>query len=69
MSRRPATVTQAEVARAVRGARAGGIDVAEVRISGDQIIIRAKSAVPPAANDGDDLDSELKQFEAEHGDG
>lgn len=39
MSRRPARVTQTEVENAVRGARAAGLAVAEVRILPDGTII------------------------------
>jgi hypothetical protein len=40
MPRRPASVTQADVARAIRAARQAGAAEVEVRIGGSSIIIR-----------------------------
>jgi hypothetical protein len=44
MSRRPAAITQADLARAIRAAKQTGAAEVEVRISGDtKIIIRLSS--------------------------
>jgi hypothetical protein len=44
MSRRPANITQADIARAVRAAKQAGANEVEVRIGGrDAIIIRLSS--------------------------
>ena len=44
MSRRPANITQADIARAVRAAKQAGASEVEVRIGGrDAIIIRLSS--------------------------
>jgi len=64
MSRRPARFTQADVARAIKGARMAGIEVRSVEIARDgRISIKAGS--PPVA-EGDDLDRELADWEARH---
>jgi hypothetical protein len=53
MSRRPANITQADIARAVRAAKQAGASEVEVRIGGrDAIIIRLSSTETKA----DDLE-------------
>lgn len=66
MTRRVA-FTQGDLSRAVRGARAAGMEVAEVRILGSEIIIRAKTSGDDGTADPDGLDAELKRFEQNHG--
>ena len=45
MSRRPATFRQADITRAVKGARAAGVDITQVEIDKDGriILVAAKS--------------------------
>jgi len=44
VSRRPATITQADIARAIRAARQAGAAEVEVKVDGqNKIIIRMKS--------------------------
>jgi len=51
MSRRPANITQADIARAVRAAKQAGASEVEVRIGGrDAIIIRLSSTETKAHN-------------------
>ena len=42
MSRRPASITQAEIARAIRAAKQAGAAEVEVRVGDERIIIRIK---------------------------
>ena len=51
MARRAATITQADVARAIRAARQTGADAAEVRRDGTIVILLS---APPIAPDLDD---------------
>ena len=70
MSRRPAKVTQADVARAIRAARQAG--AADVIIAPDGTIRIAiampELAKPPLLTEDDRLDRELAEFESAHGD-
>jgi hypothetical protein len=51
MARRAATITQADVARAIRAARQTGADAVEVRRDGTIVILLS---APPIAPDLDD---------------
>lgn len=54
MSRRPAIITQADVARAIRAAKQAGAAEVEVRVGKDtRIIVRLESA-EPEVNSWDD---------------
>jgi hypothetical protein len=67
MSRGPSTFRQRDVARLVRAATAAGLRVTGVRVdqSGAIEVVTGESAVQPK----DDLDRELAEFEARHGQG
>jgi hypothetical protein len=76
MPRRPATVTQADIARAIRAAKKAGAVEVEVRIADcSSIIVRLtpstgtamRLAHQPTAVAQVDLDRELADFEARHG--
>jgi hypothetical protein len=58
---------QADVTRAVKGALAAGLTIARViaRPDGVEIIAAGSAQEPPPV--GDDLDRELAEFEARHG--
>jgi hypothetical protein len=43
MARRPASITQADIARAVRAAKQAGATEVEVRVGDERIIIRISS--------------------------
>lgn len=47
MSRRPATVTQADIARAIRAAKQAGAAEVEVRLGGATIFIRIAPSTDP----------------------
>ena len=52
MPRRSATITQADVARAIRAARQAGANAIEVRPDGTIVVLlRAPSIVPEPEND------------------
>lgn len=46
MTRRPAAFTQADITRAIRGARAGGLDVRSCRITADGDILISTATEP-----------------------
>jgi hypothetical protein len=69
MSRGPARFTQADIVRAIRGARkAGGGDVVVLPDGSIRIASEPAPIAPRAAMTEDELlDRELAEFEAEHG--
>jgi hypothetical protein len=68
MSRGPCTFKQSDVTRALRGATKAGIEVDRCEIAKDgRIVIVARSAT--GGGPFDDLDRELLEFEARHGQG
>jgi hypothetical protein len=62
MARGKATFRQSDLTRALKGARAAGIDVRRIRIAPDGSI--EIDAGGPSSAPGDDLDRELAEFEA-----
>lgn len=71
MTRGRAAFRQGDVTRALRGAMKAGIEVARVEIGTDGkiVVVPGKPVENSAAPSDDDLDRELAEFEAEHGDG
>lgn len=67
MSRGPCTFKQQDVTRALRGALAAGVEIQRVEIDKLGRIIVVTGSSPAAAVD--DLDRELAEFEARHGQG
>lgn len=68
MTRRPCTFKERDVTRALRGAKAAGIQIQRVEIdNAGKIIIVAAIDSPQTL--GDELDQELVEFEARHGQG
>jgi copper chaperone CopZ len=65
MSRRPRIFRQRDVTRAIRAVSGAGIGVARVEIGldGKIVVVTQQPAVIPQ----DDLDRELAEFEARHG--
>jgi hypothetical protein len=51
MSRRSATVTQADIARAIRAAKQAGAESVEVRPDGTIIVLLTRSSAPMAPED------------------
>ena len=65
MSRAPSTFRQQDITRALRAVAAAGVDIARVEIDkAGKIIIVTAAAVTGSK---DDLDLELKQWEARRG--
>ena len=65
MARSAPSFRQADVTRAVRGALAGGIEIARVEIDrGGKIVI--VSGKPAEQQPDNELDRELAEFEAQH---
>jgi hypothetical protein len=64
MARRPATFTQADVARAIRAARRAGAECVEVRPDGT-IVVLLKSAPIVAAAPDDPFMQWERQYESE----
>jgi hypothetical protein len=70
MARTPSAFRQADVTRAVKAVVAAGVNIARVEIdkSGKIVIVSGKPQEPAIARH-DDLDQELAEFEARHGQG
>ena len=66
MSRRPCTFRQTDVTRALRAAKAAGVDVQRFEIDRDGkiVVVAGKPGVTDTPRD--DLDQELAEFEARH---
>ena len=68
MARAPSTFRQADVTKAVRAVRMAGVDIARVEIAKEgRIVIFTTAEVQAAVQD--DLDRELEEFCARHGQG
>jgi hypothetical protein len=65
MARAPSTFRQQDVTRAVKAVAAAGVDILRVEVTKDGKIAIVAAKAPPAAQD--DLDRELADFEARHG--
>jgi 3-keto-L-gulonate-6-phosphate decarboxylase len=65
MARAPSTFRQQDVTRAIRAAIAGGVDIARIEVAKDGRIVIVTCGAQPAVQD--DLDRELEQFRARHG--
>ena len=66
MARAPSNFRQQDVTRAIKGAVAAGVGIARVEIDkAGKIVIVAATAT--GANPQDDLDLELQEWEARHG--
>ena len=65
MARAPSTFRQQDVTRAIRAAIAAGVDIARIEVAKDGRIIIVTGVAEPAVQD--DLDRELEQFRARHG--
>ena len=65
MTRAPSTFRQQDVTRAIRAAIAAGVDIARIEVAKDGRIVIVTGGADPAVQD--DLDRELEQFRARHG--
>jgi ssDNA-binding replication factor A large subunit len=65
MPRAPSPFRQADVTRAVRAVRSAGVDIVRVELTKDGKIVIVTSEAQPAVQE--DLDRELAEFEARHG--
>ena len=69
MSRGPGAFKQSDVTRALRGAAKAGMDVGRVEIAKDGRIIVVPSSMMSVVAPQNELDRELAEFEARHGQG
>lgn len=69
MNRRPCTFKQLDVTRALRGAKAAGMDITQIEIGKDGkiVLFTGKPGERNADIPRDELDRELAEFEARHG--
>jgi hypothetical protein len=68
MARGRCSFKQQDVTRALRATLAAGINVHRVEIDGGKIVVvTSQGSVPLTSSPGEDLDHELKEFEARHG--
>ena len=65
MTRAPATFRQSDITKAIRAARKAGVENVRVEIAKDGRIVIVTGGAQPAVQD--DLDRELEQFCARHG--
>jgi hypothetical protein len=64
MTRAPATFRQSDITKAIRAARKAGVENVRVEIAKDGRIVIVTGGAQPVQ---DDLDRELEQFRARHG--
>jgi hypothetical protein len=65
MARAPSTFRQSDITKAIRAARKAGVENVRVEIAKDGRIVIVTGGAQPAVQD--DLDRELEQFCARHG--
>jgi hypothetical protein len=69
MARAPSTFRQQDVTRAVKAVVAAGVDIARVEIDRAGKIVIVTGRPLEATNPQDELDRELQDWEARHGQG
>jgi hypothetical protein len=69
MSRQRPSFRQRDLTRAVKAVIAADVGIARVEIDGAGKIIIIAATAPAAEPQGDDLDQELREWEACHGQG
>jgi hypothetical protein len=67
MARAPSTFRQADLTKAVKAVRSAGVDILRVELTKDGRIVIVTGEAQPAVQD--DLDRELEEFCARHGQG
>jgi len=67
MARQPCTFRETDLKRALRATVAAGVEVARIDVTKDGFSIIAETGSQPAPVS--DLDEELAEFEARHGEG
>jgi hypothetical protein len=65
MARAPSTFRQADVTKAVKAVRSAGVDIVRVEVTRDGRIVIVTAEAQPSVQD--DLDCELEEFCARHG--
>jgi len=66
MTRAPSLFRQQDVTKAIKGAAKAGVNIARIEIAKDGRIVIISAGAEPSVQD-DDLDRELAEFEARHG--
>jgi hypothetical protein len=69
MPRGARTFTQGDITKAIRGAEKAGLRVQRAEVRTDGSIVLDFNGPPVTVSGVDDLDSELAEFEARHGQG
>lgn len=71
MARSPANFRAAELTRALRATLAAGVKVARIELERGRIVLLVGEGSAPATSSAaaEDLDRELAEFEARHGEG
>jgi hypothetical protein len=69
MARAPSTFRQQDVTRAVKAVAAAGVDIARVEIDKAGKITIIAATAPMIRPQDDNLDTELQEWEARHGQG
>jgi hypothetical protein len=70
MARGPSTFKQRDVTAAVRAVVAASVEVVRVEVASDgRIVVVTGKAAEQSTHPGNDLDRELAEFEARHGQG
>ncbi len=67
MARGPCTFRKCDLTRAVEAARKAGVEIARVEVGKDGKIVIVTANAHGRGGPQDDLDRELAQFEARHG--
>jgi hypothetical protein len=69
MTRRPATFRQCDVTKAVKAVAAAGVGIARIEIDKAGKITIIAATAPMIRPQDDNLDTELQEWEARHGQG
>ena len=71
MNRAPSIFRQQDLTKAIRGATKAGVDIARIEIAKDGriVLVVGNSQDQTIVTPQDDLDRELAEFEARHGEG
>ena len=69
MARAQSTFRPADLTRALKATLAAGVTVARIELAADKIVLTVGEVSTSPSSSHDDLDRELAEFEAKHGQG